>query len=228
MLYRVCFILEFVMKVYFISGLAADSRVFKYIQLAEEHEIVHLNWIKPFADETLSSYAMRLAEKIDVSEPFALIGLSMGGMIAAEISQKYRPVKTILISSVPCSLHLPGYFKWAGRWKLHKVLPAGIFKMSSIVKRSFTNETREDKKLLRQIIRESDSHFVQWAMGAIITWKQEQIPSSYIHIHGTSDELLPAKYTQPTHLIKKGGHLLVMTRAEEVNVILKDALSKAG
>lgn len=216
------------MKVYFISGLAADSRVFKYIQLSGEHEIVHLNWIKPVADETLSEYAMRLAEKIDPSEPFALIGLSMGGMIAAEISQKYQPVKTILISSIPCSLHLPGYFKWAGKWKLHRVVPAGIFKMSSIVKRTFTNEGREDKRLLRQIIQESDSYFVKWAMGAIITWKQEKSPSSYIHIHGTSDELLPARFTRPTHLIEKGGHLLVMTRAEEVNLILKDALSKAG
>ena len=216
------------MKVYFISGLAADSRVFKYVQLSEEHEIVHLDWIQPVIDETLSEYAMRLAEKIDSSESFALVGLSMGGMIAAEISQKYKPVNTILISSIPCSLHLPVYFKWAGKWKLHKVVPASFFKISSLVKRTFTNETREDKKLLRQIIRESDSRFVKWAMGAIITWKQEQTPCSYIHIHGTNDELLPAKYTQPTHLIKKGGHLLVMTRAEEVNLILKDALSKAG
>jgi hypothetical protein len=52
------------MKVYFISGLAADSRVFKYIQLSEEHEIVHLDWIQPVADETLSEYAIRWQKKL--------------------------------------------------------------------------------------------------------------------------------------------------------------------
>jgi hypothetical protein len=66
---------------------------------------------------------------------------------------------------------------------------------------------REDKKLLRQIIGKATVVYVKWAMGAIITWKQEQMPSSYIHIHGTSDELLPVKYTQPTHYNQKGGHL---------------------
>src|SRR6478752_103643 len=100
------------MKVYFISGLAADSRVFHHIRLAEEHEMVHLQWIEPVVNETLGSYAERLAEKIDTAEPFALVGLSMGGMIAAEIAQTYKPVSTILISSIPCSLHLPTYFKW--------------------------------------------------------------------------------------------------------------------
>jgi len=216
------------MRVYFISGLGADSRVFHHIRLADEHEMVHLHWIEPVGDETLGSYAERLAKKIDRTEPFALVGLSMGGMIAAEISQRYNPVSTIIISSIPCSLHLPTFFKWAGKLKLHKVVPASLFKASSLAKRSFTNESKEDKILIKQIIRESDNKFIQWAMGAIITWDMQQVPSSYIHIHGTSDELLPAKYTHPTHFINKGGHLLIMNRAGEVNRIINNVLSQAG
>jgi len=216
------------MKVYFISGLGADSRVFHHIRLTDEHEMIHLHWIDPVAGETLGSYAARLAEKIDTTEPYALVGLSMGGMIAAEISHRYKPVSTILISSIPCSQHLPAFFKWAGKMKLHKVVPASLFKASSLAKRSFTNESKDDKILLKQIIRESDNKFIQWAMGAVITWDMKQVPSSYIHIHGTSDELLPVKFTHPTHYINKGGHLMIMNRADEVNRIINNVLSPAG
>ncbi|RYD69520.1 MAG: hypothetical protein EOP53_27030, partial [Sphingobacteriales bacterium] len=65
------------MKVYFISGLAADCRVFKRIQLPAGFESVYLDWIPPLPNESLQSYAMRMAESIDTNEPFALVGLSM-------------------------------------------------------------------------------------------------------------------------------------------------------
>jgi hypothetical protein len=35
------------MNVYFISGLAGDSRVFKHVRLPQGYEMVHLDWINP-------------------------------------------------------------------------------------------------------------------------------------------------------------------------------------
>src|SRR6266487_4519719 len=98
------------MKVYFISGLAADKRVFKHIQLPPGFEAVHLDWISPQKDESLANYALRLADNINRNEPFALVGLSFGGMLATEIAKRYHPAATILISSVPVSTQLPGYY----------------------------------------------------------------------------------------------------------------------
>ena len=60
------------MKVYFISGLAADSRVFKHIRLPEKYQPVYLDWIKANKNESLESYALRLAKKIDMNEKFIL------------------------------------------------------------------------------------------------------------------------------------------------------------
>lgn len=214
------------MRVYFISGLAADKRVFKYIQLPEGYEIVHLDWISPLPGETLGQYAQRLAAGIDTTQPFALVGLSMGGMIASEISSQYSPVKTILISSVPSPGHLPGYFKWLGAANVHRLVPVSLVKSASIVKRLFTVETAEDKKVLRQIIRESDTRFIRWAMNAIVKWKMPNAPASMVHIHGTRDEVLPIRYVQPTHRIDKGGHLMVMDRYSEINQILAEVLAR--
>jgi len=212
------------MKVYFVSGLAADSRVFKNIQLPDHCIPVFLEWIDPQKNESLKNYALRLAEKIDTSEPFAIVGLSMGGMITAEICKKYTPAHTILISSVPSSKQLPFYFKTAGKLRLHKMIPVSLVKSAAILKRFFTTETDEDKAILQSIIKDSDVKFIHWAMDAILKWRSDHPPVSYIHIHGSRDEVLPMRFTSPTHIINKGGHLLVMNRAGELNAILRDQL----
>ena len=77
------------MKAYFIPGLAADKRVFRHIQLPGNFTPVFLEWIAPIKDETLPQYAYRLAEQIEINEPFIIIGLSFGGMLAVEIAKKY-------------------------------------------------------------------------------------------------------------------------------------------
>ena len=198
--------------------------MFKNILLPDYCEPVFLEWIAPLRNEPLKNYALRLASAIDTSESFAIIGLSMGGMIASEIAKQYKPAITVLISSVPCSKELPFYFKAAGALRLHKIVPVKLVKSAAKFKRVFTTETEEDKEILRAIIQESDSKFIYWAMDAILKWRSDVFTQSYIHIHGTRDEVLPMRYTKPTHIIARGGHLMVMNRAGEINTILRDAL----
>lgn len=214
------------MNCYFISGLAADHRVFKYIQLPPGYEMIHLPWISPVKGETLASYALRMAEGIDDSEPFVLIGLSMGGMIASEISTVKKPVQTILISSIPNATALPVYFKWAGYLRIPKLVPIAVVKAAAKGKRLFTTERSEDKKLLKQIIDESDSGFIKWAMMAIVQWDRFTSSGTFIHIHGDKDPILPIRFTQPTHTINGAGHLLVMTHGRQVNRILAESLPR--
>ena len=218
-------LVNYTMKIYFISGLAADRRVFKYIQLPKGFEAVHLDWIDPKKNESLEAYAWRLAEKIDTKEEFILLGLSMGGMIAAEIAKKYKPAGTILLSSVSTYKQFPSRFKIAYYLRLHKIVPAQFFKSASVLKRLFaTSETPADKLLIQEIIRESDTEFIRWALGAILQWKNEEAPSPLWHIHGSKDEILPMKKTSPTHIIPKGTHLMVISRAGELNKLLEEVL----
>jgi pimeloyl-ACP methyl ester carboxylesterase len=214
------------MKAYFISGMAADSRVFRHIQLPEGYEPVFLDWIEPAKNESLPDYAIRLAAHINTQEPFTLIGLSFGGMLAVEIAKKYKPVKTVLISSIPVSAHLPGYFRMAAKLRLHKLVPVSLMKTGAMAKRFFTKESNDDKKLLWQIIRESDPRLIKWSMQAVLSWKNDWMPEDVCHIHGTKDEILPVRYTRPTHTIDRGSHMMVMDRADMVNDILRNALCK--
>lgn len=208
------------MKLYFIPGLGADKRVFRHIHLPEGYEMVHIDWIPPHPTESLHDYALRLAEKIDMNENWGLVGLSFGGMLAAEISRLFKPKHTILIASISSPAQLPFYYKIVAPLKVHKILPISLFKNASLARRIFTTETDEDKALLRKIISESDPAFIRWALGAILSWKATDIPADYHHIHGSGDHLLPVRYVKPTHTIPGGGHLMVMNRSEEVNGLL--------
>lgn len=213
------------MKIYFISGLAADSRVFEHIRLPVNYQPVYLDWIRAKKDESLQSYALRLSEKIDLNEKFILVGLSMGGMVAAEIAKRYKPVATILISSVATYKQFPKRFRLAYYLKLHKLIPAKFFKSTSLIKRIFTVESKKDKIILTQVIKDSDPEFIRWALGAILEWKNEEIPEKLWHIHGSKDEIFPVRHIKPTHIIPKGRHMMVMSRAIEVNRILKEILN---
>ena len=214
------------MKVYFISGLGADRRVFKYIRLPENCEPVYLDWIKPLPQESLPEYARRMASLINQQEPYSLIGLSLGGMIAAEISKELQPRKTVLISTAPSSDQIPFYFKWVYTVRAHKLVPVSVLKSGSIVKRFFTAESDSDKALIKKIIWESDPSFIHWAVDAILRWKTNSLPANYVHIHGTRDELLPFRFVRPSHVIRKAGHMMVMTHAKEINQILEEIFSR--
>ena len=213
------------MKVYFISGLAADKRVFKHIQLPAGFEPVYIDWIDPIKNESLQSYALRLAEKIKTTEKFSLVGLSMGGMIATEIAKKYKPVVTILLSSVPTYKQFPARFRLAYFIRLHKVVPVTFLKSASLVLRLFSSEDIQDRIVLSQVVKDSDTGFIRWAIGAILQWKNEDIPDSLWHIHGTKDRILPMRNAKPTHIIDNGGHLMVMSKARELNELLRRMLS---
>src|SRR5688572_23680654 len=146
--------------------MGADERAFKHIVIPPPHKMIHLKWISPLKNESLPSYAIRLAEGIDTSEKFSIVGLSLGGMMASEIANHLKPQHTILISSIPVSSHLPVYFKMFGKLKLHRLLPVSFLKRASKIKRLFTNETGEDKKMIRQMILETDDGFIKWSMHA--------------------------------------------------------------
>ncbi|HWJ30514.1 MAG TPA: alpha/beta hydrolase [Flavisolibacter sp.] len=212
------------MNVYLISGLAADERIFRRLRFPEGYTPHYLKWIGPEKSETLPSYAWRMSRQIDSSSPFILIGLSFGGMLAIEINKYLSPVQTILISSIPTHRHLPIYYRLGGKLGLHRVLPVSFLQKAAMIKRWFTSEKNEDKNMLRHMIKNSDPNLIRWSMKAILEWENESIPKAFTHIHGSHDFILPVRYTCPTHTIAQAGHLMVLTKAGEINRILQSVL----
>lgn len=215
------------MDVYFLSGLGADKRAFSRITIPPEFKVHHIEWIKPLKEESLKDYAKRLAVVIDDSKPFALVGLSFGGMMAVEIAQFFHPVKTILISSVATSSQLPPYQKLARYFKLYKLLPYQLIKKPSLINYwIFGVKEKQEKEMLAQILNDTDLEFLKWAIGRIVSWKNKVKPENLFHIHGSADKIFPIIFVKPDVIIKNGGHLMIHKKAAEISGILAEQLNK--
>lgn len=211
------------MKLYFISGLGADQRVFARMKF-EDHEILHIHWIPPHKMETLPAYAKRLGEQVDTESDFALIGVSFGGMLATELSTWLQPKATILISSTP-TLSALSKLRQVFRYIpiSSKILRASLPVFRWLAPVLFGVKDKEDKHFLRQIITETDPQFVAWAVSAILRWKRKQAPPGIIRIHGKGDLLIPALFEK--NLAKlDGGHFIVWQKAAEIQEIIKSHL----
>ncbi|TDQ11404.1 alpha/beta fold hydrolase [Pedobacter metabolipauper] len=212
-------------KIYFISGLGADRRVFRKLVFSEEFEIIYLDWITPDPKESLSGYAPRLALAIDHSAPFYLVGVSFGGFIATEIAKVLKPKHTFIISSAATSNELPWYYRLAGSFRLQKIIPASLLKHTNrMAYWIFGARTTGEKKMLKNILIDTDPVFLKWALNSILDWKNTERPENLTHIHGTGDKIMPIKYVKPDHIIDGGGHLMVYSKAAAVNSILSAQL----
>lgn len=215
------------MKIYCISGLGADKRVFQFLDLPN-HKLVHLEWIEPEPKETLPQYALRLAEKIDDSEPYALLGLSFGGMLAIEIAKVYHPLKLFVLSSITGKNEVPLLHRFAGAIKLHEIIPAQILKTPNFLTyMAFGLETPESKAMLDDILNETDPDFLVWAIGAIFNWKNEtEVPM--VRIHGNKDKILPVNMKNVQYRIENGGHFAIIDRAKEFSEFINKELLEFG
>ena len=208
-------------KVYFISGLGADRTVFNKLDLSF-CEPVFLDWITPHKKESLRDYALRLSSKIE--EPDAtIIGLSMGGMMASEIVKENPGMKAIIISSNRIAKEFPPYTRFSIKYLplyqlTTKTILRIIFPMTCWVMGA---KSKTDKKHLWSVISRVDLSFVKWCIWSIGRWNLKTPQPNVIHIHGSSDNLLPYRYVKPDYTIPGGGHLMVMNKAADISALLK-------
>ncbi|MEN7547911.1 alpha/beta hydrolase [Rapidithrix thailandica] len=212
-------------KVYFISGLGADHRVFERISLPEGFSKRHIHWLEPGHQEPLKRYAFRLLSQIDQTQPFWLVGLSFGGLLASEMAQLSSPQKVILISSFANCRQIPRLYRMAGFLKLHRIIPLQLHAIaSSLMNWLFGADTKEEQTLIKSFVHHTDAHFFHWALGQCLTWQHNKTPDNLIHIHGSSDRLIPYHKVQADTLISHGGHLMVWSHASQINQYLAELL----
>ena len=212
------------MKAYFISGLGADKKAFYKLKLPAGYEPVYLDWITPQHNESLKEYAKRFSASINNNEEFILIGLSFGGMIASEIARIKVPRKLILLSSVGASDEMPWYFRMAGKFRLQRIIPVAIYKRATLLNHFMGSKNKDDKAMLRSFVKQTDPAFIRWSINAILEWEQHEPLNNIIHIHGNKDRLLPIRYTNASHTIVNGRHLMVLNKDAEINKILQEIL----
>lgn len=207
------------MKSYGIGGLGVDERVFSALDL--KFDLIPLQWIAPKPKESFQNYGIRFAEQIDTTESLSIIGISFGGMLALKLSKILQPQKIILISSAIQKSNIPFVFRLSGKLGLHKLIPNALLKPPSFLANYvFGVRDPENRKILHQIIAETDIDFLRWAINEIVNWKNIEWPTNLIRIHGSSDRLLKYSKKEGVIELQGAGHFMIIDRANELSQLL--------
>jgi len=210
-------------NIYCISGLGADERAFERLTI-KGASLRCLNWISPVSNESLSSYAARMLGQIKEERPI-ILGLSFGGMVAVEMARQIEVSKLILVSAVKTYSEIPKWMRLSGALKLHKFIPIKTNRFTEkIDDRRMGIETAEEKRFVDAYRKKADQNYVNWAVDQILNWKNNWLPEKLYHIHGENDRMFPLRNIHATHIIKKGTHIMILNRADEISACIEQIL----
>ncbi len=210
--------------VYAIPGLGTTKQLFRHLNL-NETELRVLDWPVLEEGETMRSLAEKMAEGIDESKRFYLMGVSFGGMLCTEIAKIKKPVKAILISSCKCRKELPLPFRFFRYLPLHKLVSDGQHRVLAKNSRRLLGFNRSFIQEFHEMTDSMHGEYFKHSINCIINWDQVECSNSnIIHIHGTADRLLRYKNIMADHSIKNGSHAMVVNKAEEISKIINEIL----
>jgi pimeloyl-ACP methyl ester carboxylesterase len=213
-------------KIFLISGLGADTRLYNNIDLLD-NEVVPVDWIEPHVTDTLATYAQKLINQYYIISGSIVIGTSLGGMIAIEMAKQVALNKVILISSIKTINEAPWYFNAFRRLPLYRHMSGEILKkLGFLMKPVFGKFTADDLWVFEDMLKRSSSKFVKWAIGAVLAWKNETIPQNVYHLIGDKDMVFSYTRIKDATIIKGGTHIMIFDKAKQINKILKGILKK--
>lgn len=211
--------------VYLFPGQGSDDRIFEKLSFPEGFETFVLEIPTPDKGEKLEELAQRFIPKIDTSQPFILIGQSLGGMICVELSTKLKPEKTIIISSAKCRAELPFLYRVQHKIPLNKITPRMLYYAGAqFLQPIFEPDRKLEKATFKQMLKHKNPVYMKRSVDAIINWNRNEIPPNITHIHGDLDHTLPLKNIVNPIVVCGGSHLMVLTKADEISTILTSIL----
>ena len=119
-------------KIFLISGLGADRRLFNKLELPG-YEIVFVDWIEPELTDTIPTYAKKLVDQYHIKANSNVLGVSLGGVMTVEISSIIPLRKAIIVSSVKSASEFPWYFRLFRNFPLYKIIPHGFYSSVAIL-----------------------------------------------------------------------------------------------
>lgn len=212
---------------YLFPGQGSDERLFKHLSLPAGYDTVHIAYPVPEKREDLHTYARRFIHRIDTTSPFILIGVSLGGMICTELSDTLSPVRTILISSAKTVDELPGRYTFLQKFPIDRIIPGGVIKAGARILQGIVEPDRKhDKETFKSMLKEKDARYLKRTAEMITRWDRTSYSGRIVHIHGNKDHTIPVKNVKVDYLVEEGSHMMMITRAGEINVLLDSILQQ--
>ena len=212
--------------IYFVPGLAANSKIFERISLDKNlFECHFLEWKMPLSkNESIQNYAERMCEDIKHKNPI-LIGVSFGGIMAQEMSKIISTKKVIIISSVKSNQEFPKRFKIASATKAYKLFPSKIISNIESYEKYFLGDfLKKRAELYKTYMSVRNADYLHWAIACVLNWQQNQSAENIVHIHGAKDGVFPIKNIDNCIEIENGTHAMILTKANKISSEIQQAI----
>lgn len=204
--------------IYLIPGIGADYRIYSKIALPG-YDVHHVAWVKPLKDETIEDYAKRISTQVKHEAP-VFIGLSFGGLIAAEFHKLFPGSKFILISTIASRHELPWYAKLGAAIGLNHWIHKRWFKKSNaMIRWIFSVRDGDTRKLFDAILADADADFLVWAFDELLHWKGNGHERLH-HIHGNKDRLIPVRNVSADMIVNGGSHMMIVDEGRQISETL--------
>jgi pimeloyl-ACP methyl ester carboxylesterase len=213
-------------SIYLFPGQGSDFRIFQNLQFATPYEVKYITYPVPQKGTIMKQYAILLLSQIDTTKPFIIVGVSLGGMLCAEISDICSPEKTIIISSAAACSELPSRYTFMRYLPIYKLIPAGLLKAGAFIAQPIVEpDRRHGRSTFISMLRAKNPQFIKRSTEMIINWDRTKNNTSIVHIHGTYDHTLPIRKVHPDYIIKKGSHVMTYTRAGEISTLVNELIA---
>jgi pimeloyl-ACP methyl ester carboxylesterase len=215
------------MNVYLIPGQGADQRLFDSLELGEGYNTIHIQYSMPEKGMSMRDYAKELALQIDTSQPFILIGVSLGGMLSVEMNEFLNPERTIIISSAKRRKELPFRYRFQKVIPLYKIVPPALSKRGAMVLQPIVEpDSKLHRNTFNSMLKDKDRQFFKRTIAMILEWNRKEYSGHIVHVHGDSDHTIPVKNVKCDYLVKDGSHMMTLTRGAEISRIVLEILEE--
>ncbi|MHA6698139.1 alpha/beta hydrolase family protein [Chryseobacterium sp. A301] len=212
-------------NIFVISGLGADFSVLQRLEFPPELNVVFLDWLMPEKKESFSHYVHRMAERVDDSQPFYLLGYSFGGLVVQEISRIKPAQKTIILGSIRSGKEKSSLLRAGEMTRLFRYVPAGLLDPNlKVMKYALHYLFGATSSNVLNYFTVRDNRYLKWSLNQIAHWRAEPL-EGVIQILGDKDHIFPIKNSQPDYVISGGTHLFPVTKSREVSSIIKEVLN---
>lgn len=200
--------------IYFFPGIIRDYHVFLPLVQSLPNATL-MEWVDPEPQETLQTYAKRMAEKIPTSECL-LVGVSFGGVVAQEVARIIQPQQCFLVSSIRHPRELPRIGRLL-RYVTGRTTPL-LLRAAGHVGFLIPRFIWYSGTLRLRYFTGPHGDWFRWATSEVINWKpgSDDLQTTMIQIHGQQDRTFPIKYLEADVVIQDAGHSLAISHPREV------------
>ncbi len=171
--------------------------------------------------ETLTNYAHRWADQLQLTSEDILIGFSFAGPIALEIASYKGSKGCILVSTFGSPSEMPSVHRKALQLGLHKWIPYSIgWKFGTWWAKRKGILTVQNKRSIHAIQRETPPEFYRWVLEELKNWEGAQPSCAVLRLHGTHDRIIPVSEGTPGVDFIPGNHFLLSSR--EALLLIQD------